>query len=145
MPEYFYDKNNGYKVNYSGFVKNSFGDTYYHDETGRQVIGFKEIDGEFYYFTPGGASKYIRVASMEKIASSIIQRIKFTILVSLVKQLKTASSLPVEIGIISMEMLQQQLVSLKLMVKSFTLILEGNKLKVLLHQMVTTTMKSLVN
>ena len=66
MPEYFYDKNNGYKVNYSGFVKNSFGDTYYHDETGRQVIGFKEIDGEFYYFTPGGASKYIRVASMEK-------------------------------------------------------------------------------
>ena len=66
MPEYFYDKDNGYKVNYSGFVKNSFGDTYYHDETGRQVIGFKEIDGEFYYFTPGGASKYIRVASMEK-------------------------------------------------------------------------------
>ena len=66
MPEYFYDKNNGYKVNYSGFVKNSFGDTYYHDETGRQVIGFKEIDGEFYYFTPGGASKYIQVASMEK-------------------------------------------------------------------------------
>ena len=66
MPEYFYDEDNGYKVNYSGFVTNSFGDTYYHDETGRQVIGFKEIDGEFYYFTPGGASKYIRVASMEK-------------------------------------------------------------------------------
>ena len=64
----------------------------------------------------------------------------------LVRLPKIALSLRKELGTISTVMVQQLPVPFKLMGKNFTSIqIMVDKLKALLHQMVTTTMKTLVN
>ena len=76
----------------------------------------------------------------------ITSMVKSTTSVMTVEQLKIVSINGVITGTTSMRMVQQLLVPFRLMDNNFTSIkIMVDKLKVLLHQMVTTTMKSLVN
>ena len=145
MPEYYYDKDNGRKVTKAGFVKDNRGLTYYLDEKGEKVLGLHEINGDLYYFRQGGAYKYTQLVTCGRIVL-ITSMVKSTTSINLVRLPKIALSLRKELGTISTVMVQQLPVPFKLMGKNFTSIqIMVDKLKALLHQMVTTTMKTLVN
>ena len=134
------------KVTKAGFVKDNRGLTYYLDEKGNKVLGLHEINGDLYYFRGGGAYKYTQLGDMWQDSITITSMVKSTTSVMTVEQLKIVSINGVITGTTSMRMVQQLLVPFRLMDNNFTSIkIMVDKLKALLHQMVTTTMKTLVN
>ena len=145
MPEYYYDKDNGRKVTKAGFVKDNRGLTYYLDEKGEKVLGLHEINGDLYYFRQGGAYKYTQLGDMWQDSINYING-KIYYFDQFGKAAKNRFVFTEGAWHYSTVMVQQLPVPFKLMGKNFTSIqIMVDKLKALLHQMVTTTMKTLVN